>query len=45
MSRYLRLIAFCAGVLASAGCSSERRLPTDPGPPLAPTGPTAPSPP
>jgi hypothetical protein len=43
MSRHLLLIAFCAGLLASAGCSSERRLPTDPGPPLAQTGPTAPS--
>jgi hypothetical protein len=46
MSRYLRLIAFCAGVLATAGCSDERRLPTEPAPPApVPTGPTAPSPP
>ena len=44
MSRHLRLIAVCACILASAGCSNERRLPTDPSPP-APTGPTAPSPP
>ena len=44
MSRHLRLIAFCAGLLASAGCSDEPRLPADPTPP-APTGPTAPSPP
>jgi len=43
MSRHLRLIAFCTGLLASAGCSSERRLPTDPTP-LGPTGPTEPSP-
>ena len=45
MSRQSLLIAFCAGLLASAGCSSEPRLPTDPGPPppLAPTAPTAPS--
>ena len=42
MSRYLRLIAFCVSVLASAGCSNERRPPTEPSPP-APTGPTAPS--
>src|SRR5687767_3036934 len=39
MSRHLRLIAVCAGLLASAGCSDERRLPT------APTGPTEPAPP
>jgi hypothetical protein len=39
MSRHLRLIAVCAGLLASAGCSGERRLPT------APTGPTEPPPP
>jgi hypothetical protein len=44
MSRHLRLIAFCAGLLASAGCSSERRLPTDPTAPGS-TGPTEPSPP
>ena len=39
MSRHLRLMAVCAGLLASAGCSGERRLPT------APTGPTEPAPP
>jgi hypothetical protein len=44
MSRHLRLIAVCAGLLASAGCSSERRLPTDPTP-SSPTAPTEPSPP
>ena len=44
MAGHLRLIAFCAGLLASAGCSDERRLPAEPGP-AAPTGPTAPSPP
>ena len=44
MSRHLRLIAFCTGLLACAGCSDERRLPTEPTPP-GPTGPTAPSPP
>jgi hypothetical protein len=33
MSRHLRLIAVCAGLLASTGCSRERRLPTAP-PPL-----------
>ena len=44
MSRPL-LIALCAGVLASAGCSDERRLPMDPGPPLTSPGPTAPAPP
>jgi hypothetical protein len=38
----LRLIAFCAGLLASAGCSNERRLPNEPTP-LGPTAPTAPS--
>ena len=43
MLRHLTLIAFCAGVLAGAGCSDERRPPTDPAPPLAPSGPTAPS--
>jgi len=43
MLRHLRLIALWAGVLACAGCSDERRIPTNPGPPLAPTGPTAPS--
>ena len=44
MSRHLRLIAVCAGLLASAGCSSERRLPTAPLPP-GPAGPTEPAPP
>ena len=46
MSRHLRLIAVCAGLLASAGCSSERRLPTDrtPSSPTAPTDPAAPQP-
>lgn len=39
MSRHLRLIAVCAGLLASAGCSRERQLPT------APTGPAEPAPP
>ena len=43
MSRHLRLIAVCAGLLASAGCSGERRLPTAPTP--RPTGPTEPAPP
>lgn len=33
MSRHLRLIVFCVGLLASAGCSNEHRLPTDPDPP------------
>ena len=37
MLRHLTLLALCAGVLAGAGCSDERRIPTDPGPPLAPT--------
>ena len=34
MSRHLRLFAACAALLASAGCSNERRppLPTDPTP-------------
>ena len=40
MSRHLRLIAVCAGLLASAGCS-ERRLPTAP-PPAGPAGLTGP---
>ena len=44
MSRHLRLIAVCAGLLASAGCSSERRLPTAPLAP-GPAGPTEPAPP
>jgi hypothetical protein len=44
MSRYLRLIAVCAGLLASAGCSSERRLPTAPTP-SGPAGPIDPAPP
>ena len=44
MSRYLRLIAVCAGLLASAGCSNERRLPTDPTAP-SPAGPIEPAPP
>lgn len=44
MSRHIRLIALCAGLLASAGCSNERRLPTDPTPPGG-SGPTAPVPP
>ena len=44
MSRYLRLIAVCAGLLASAGCSRERRLLTAPTP-AVPTGPTEPAPP
>lgn len=44
MLRHLRLIAFGAGLLACAGCSDERRIPTDPGPPLAPIGPPAPGP-
>jgi hypothetical protein len=44
MSRHLRLIAVCAGLLASAGCSGERRLPTAPTSP-SPTGPTEPAPP
>jgi len=35
MLRHLRLIAFCAGLLASAGCSNE--------PPTGPTPPSAPS--
>lgn len=42
MSRYLRLIAVCAGLLASAGCSSERRLPTAPTSP-SPAGPIDPA--
>jgi len=47
MSRHLRLIAFCAGMLASAGCSNERRLPTDPtrSGPIGPTEPSRPQPP
>jgi hypothetical protein len=47
MSRHLRLIAVCAGLLASAGCSSERRLPTDPTPPgsAGPNDPASPQPP
>ena len=40
MLRHLALIAFCAGVLAGAGCSDQRRLPMDPAPPPTPTGPT-----
>jgi hypothetical protein len=44
ISRHLRLIAVCAGLLASAGCSSERRLPTDPTAP-GPAGPIDPAPP
>lgn len=44
MSRYLRLTAVCVCIVASAGCSNERRPPTEPSLP-APTGPTAPSPP
>lgn len=43
MLRHLRLIAFCAGLLASAGCSDERRLPTDPTR-SGPIGPTEPRP-
>ena len=30
MSRHLRLTVFCVGLLANAGCSNERRLPTVP---------------
>ena len=41
MSRHLRLIACCAVVLASAGCSNERRLPTEP-PPAGPSDPATP---
>ena len=41
MLRHVFLIAFCAAVLAVAGCSDERRPPTDPGPPVVPPGPTA----
>ena len=44
MSRHLRLIAVCAGLLASAGCSSERRLPITPTHSV-PTEPTEPAPP
>jgi len=46
MSRHLRLIAVCAGLLAGVGCSREHRLPTEPTPsgPTAPTGPDAPPP-
>jgi len=44
MSRHLRLIAVCAGLLASAGCSGERRLPTAPASP-GPAGPSEPAPP
>jgi hypothetical protein len=43
MLRHLTLIACCAGVLAGTGCSDQRRLPMDPGPPPTPTGPTVPS--
>ena len=39
MSRHLRLIVFCAGLLASAGCSGERRLPTVPTSPVRPDRP------
>jgi hypothetical protein len=39
MARQLRLIAFCAGLLASAECSKDRQLP------LGPSGPTPPEPP
>jgi hypothetical protein len=42
MSRRLRLIAVCVGLLASVGCSEERRLPTAATPPVA--GPTEPAP-
>ena len=42
MLRHLTLIAFCACVLAGAGCSDVRRIPTNPGPPLAPTEPSPP---
>jgi hypothetical protein len=44
MSRRLGLIAVCVGLLASAGCSKERRLPTSPTAPV-PAGPTEPAPP
>ena len=44
MSRHLRLMAWCAVLLAGAGCSEERRPPTGPTP-VGPTGPTAPAPP
>src|SRR5262245_61663290 len=53
MSRHLRLIVLCVGLLASAGCSNERRPPTGPTPtpapnpspgPTDPTGPQPPSP-
>src|SRR5207237_1146804 len=42
MSRYLRFIAVCAVLLASAGCSGEHRLPGAPTSPTA-TAPTEPS--
>jgi hypothetical protein len=44
MSRHLRLMALCAGLLAAAGCSDERLPPTAPAPVVS-TVPTEPSPP
>ena len=48
MSRHLPRIVLCVGLLANAGCSNERQLPTHPSPPIDPNssaGPTEPPPP